>query len=789
MSHPAELTPAQLRWRCTADDLDFETTADVTPMEGVVGQDVAVAALRFGLEIDAPGQHVFIRGLVGTGRLTLVKQHLSDLDTTRSVASDRLYVHNFEAPDRPRLITMPRGRGRAFVDAMTPVVDFIAADLPTLLTGEALAEPRKSVDAEVEAGLNELSAPLEQRLAEAGLALAFQHQEEGLPRPVVLPRIDGEPAPPERIQQAIQEGSITAAELAALQEKANSFAEDVSLYGAHAAALAARHREKLDELVRSVAKDGLRRIVDPIAKRFPEAAEHLDLLVDDVVSRRLRELGEPLFIRLYDVNLFSSCDADEPRPVIVENAPSIQSLLGSIDQVVLPDGTAHAPHMGLYAGALVRADGGTLIMDARDLASTPGAWQALTRTLRSGEVQLSPSEGMPTTLRTPGLKPDPIPVDVKVVLMGEHGVYYALDSADPDFPHLFKVLVDFEDMLPRTAEGLAMYAGVLARIVREEQLLPLTAHAVAALIEHGARVAAQPDALTARFGRVADIAREAVWLARAKGRDQVCGAEVEEAIRRTKERAGMPGRLYRDRVQRGILRIETDGTAVGQINGLATTQAGQLTYGFPSRITATVGPGSAGAINIEGEAELSGSIHTKAFHIIGGALRTMLRTTHPLSFDASIAFEQSYGGIDGDSASGAEVCALISAIADVPLRQGVAMTGAIDQLGNILPVGAVNEKIEGFFDTCALMGLTGDQGCILPASNIGDLMLRQDVVDAVAAARFHVWPVEHVRDALAVLVGAPVGPRDSRGDYPRSSVLDKAMDATRRLWEQSHGAR
>ena len=228
---------------------------------------------------------------------------------------------------------------------------------------------------------------------------------------------------------------------------------------------------------------------------------------------------------------------------------------------------------------------------------------------------------------------------------------------------------------------------------------------------------------------------------------------------------------------------------MGQINGLATTMAGQLTYGFPSRITATVGPGAQGAINIEGEAHLSGAIHTKAFHIVGGCLRTLLPTTHPLSFDASIAFEQSYGGIDGDSASGAEVCVLISAIAGLPLRQGVAMTGAIDQMGNILPVGAVNEKIEGFFDTCRALGLTGDQGCILPSSNVGDLMLRLDVVEAVAAGTFHVWPVEHVRDALAVLLDQPAGPRDDRGDYPRGSVLDKAMDAARRLWEQGQVAR
>lgn len=688
---PAPLPATRLRWRCTASDLPFADTTEVEPIDGVVGQEDAVEALRFGLEIDAPGQHVFVRGLVGTGRLSLVRNHLRSLETRRPQALDRVFVHNFQAPDRPRLITLRRGAGRAFVTAMERLVDYLKSDLARALKGDALKEDIARIEKEADAALRELADPLQARLNAQGLALVFQRTEQGGTRPVVVPMLDGHPAPPDRVEAALEAGLVTEDELEKRNAIAQGFAEDVGLFAAHAAALSASHREKLQDATRERARGILESIAAPVKRRFPPATDYLEQVVEDVVMHRLAEEDDQSWLRMYAVNLVSTHDEDTTRPVIVDNSTTLQSLLGTIDPVVLPDGSADAPHMALHAGTLVRADGGTLILDARDLASTPGAWKALTRTLRSGTVELTPGDPEVTTRRQPGLKPDPIPVDVKVVLLGEAGVYYALDSADPDFPHLFKVLVDFGDTLPRDASGQAMVAGVLSRIVRDEDLPPLKASAVAALLEHSARIAAQPDALTARFGRVADIAREAVWVARHRDCTCVEGVDVVEAVRRTKARAGRPGRLFRDRVKRGILRIETTGSSVGQINGLATMSAGQLTYGFPARITATVGPGSQGTINIEGEAELSGAIHTKAFHILGGCLRTLLQTDHPLVFDASIAFEQSYGGIDGDSASGAEVCALISALSRVPLAQNLAMTGAIDQKGNIQPVGAVNE--------------------------------------------------------------------------------------------------
>ena len=364
-------------------------------------------------------------------------------------------------------------------------------------------------------------------------------------------------------------------------------------------------------------------------------------------------------------------------------------------------------------------------------------------------------------------------------------MYYALDAYDADFPQLFKVLADFDATIPRDKQGLQRYASVLARIVREEKLLAFDRTGVMALAEHGARIAARKGKLTARFGRLADIAREASFVARKANQPHVSCGDVREAIRRTKRRADLPARRFREFVADGTICIQTSGAVVGQVNGLAVLQAGPLMYGFPARITATIGPGTAGVINIEREAALSGAIHTKGFYILGGLLRWLLRTEHPLAFNASIAFEQSYGGIDGDSASGAEMCCLLSALTDMPLRQDLAMTGAIDQVGHILPIGGVNEKIEGFFDACRDIGLTGTQGVIIPRPNAGDLVLREDVVEACTAGHFGVYAIDTVHEALELFTGMPAGRRGDDGAYPDGTLLALAVRRAREYWEKA----
>jgi lon-related putative ATP-dependent protease len=534
------------------------------------------------------------------------------------------------------------------------------------------------------------------------------------------------------------------------------------------------------ELYEREAREIVMREVRRIVSVFPfEPVEtFLNEVVDDLVQNHLRRLDKDTsFTRLYQVNLVLSHEPGDGCPVLTENTPSLQNLLGNIEREFGPRNSVRSDHLMIKPGTLLRADGGYLIVEARDLLSEPGAWKALVRTLRTGKLEITPTE-VSLFSTGPHIKPEPIDVNLKVVLLGDPQLYYMLDAYDPDFTNLFKVLADFDTSIPRDEQGVAYYAGVLAKIVREEALLHFDRSGIARICEVGARIAGRQDRLTTRFGRLADIAREASWLARKRDHDLVNAEDVRDAVSRGRRRADLPARKFRKRIQEGTLRIQVDGSEVGQVNGLAVISAGPLTYGFPQRITATIGAGASGVINIEREADLSGAIHTKGFYILGGCLRHLLQVDHPLFFDASVAFEQSYGGIDGDSASGAETCCLLSALTGVPLRQDLAMTGAIDQFGHIQPIGAATEKIEGFYDACHDMGLTGTQGVIIPQANAQDLMLKEAVVEACAAGKFHVYAVEHVSEAMELFTGVPF--ETARED--ESAIIDLARQQARAYW-------
>ncbi|MHC5115201.1 MAG: Lon protease family protein, partial [Planctomycetota bacterium] len=490
------------------------------------------------------------------------------------------------------------------------------------------------------------------------------------------------------------------------------------------------------------------------------------------------------FSSLYRANVVLE-RGGEQCPIIVENTPTMTNLLGVVEREPGPLGMSRSDHLMIRAGALLRADGGYLVLDARDLLSEAGAWKVLVRTLRTGRLEIVPPElTLPWSQQL--LNPEPIDIDVRVILLGDAYTYQLLDGLDPDFPQLFKVLADFSAVIDRDDHGIRQYAGVLARITREEDLLPLQRDAVCALVEHGARIAERRGKLTARLSRIADLAREATYLATRAGRNAIGADDVREAVQRTKRRADLPSRRFRELLVDGTVRVQTAGARVGQINGLAVSRSGPLVSGFPARITATIGVGSAGVINIEREAALSGAIHTKGFYILGGLLRHLLHTDHPFAFSASIAFEQSYGGIDGDSASGAEICCLLSALTGLPLRQDLAMTGAIDQFGNVMAIGAVNEKIEGFYDVCCEVGLTGSQGVLIPRANAGDLMLRPDVAEACAEGRFSVYAVECIHEALELFTGRPAGRRETEGEpYPDGTVLALAMAQANRYYKHA----
>ncbi|MEL7451583.1 MAG: AAA family ATPase, partial [Pseudomonadota bacterium] len=631
--------------------------------------------------------------------------------------------------------------------------------------------------------LEALTSPLEAELRKNGLQLTTIEQGE-VKQTTVFPLVDGEPVSPVQFRQLVKEGRVSEERVKQFDEAYPKYRRRLQAVGVESMQLQRDGLQQMQDLHENAARELLAAMTDPVQRRFDTDAVRAFLreVVEDVIDTWLRGSQNAAdAAERYGVNIVSEHEPGAPRPVIVEHTPSRGNLLGSVDVKWGRNGPEPSDYSGIRAGSLLRADGGYLVLDVGDVLGEPGAWHALMRTLRSGKLEIVSAEA--GWLRPAmQINPEPVSINVRVVLIGDAYTYYQLDRLDADFGDLFKVLADFDNQIPRDEHGIAHYARVISHIVRKDELQPFNAGGVAALAEHGARIASRAGKLTANFGRLADIAREASHVATGDGSDTTTREHVRAAVARTKQRASLPSVKFQELIDNGTIRIDTDGEVVGQINGLAVISSGPITYGFPARITATIGAGRAGLINIEGTASLSGSIHTKGFHILGGLLRYLLKASHPLAFSASVAFEQSYGGIDGDSASGAEMCCLLSALTGVPIRQQYAITGAIDQFGHIQSIGGVNEKVEGFFDVCSRAGLTGDQGVIVPQSNAGDLMLRPDVVEACASGTFSVFAVSTIAEALEILTGMPAGEYGDDG-YPEGTLLRRAVDEARSYWQ------
>jgi ATP-dependent Lon protease len=788
LTHPSVLNPDDLRWRVDESRLSFKSTAEVDPAEGIVGQPVAIEAMRFGVECDAPGQNVYVRGVTGTGRMTLVTSLLEELRPKARRRLDRCYVHNFKQPDRPRLITLSAGEGSRLRRHMKNVAEFLQDRLGEALDSAPMKARREAIKDQTQQNLASITEPLERELQENGLAMV-QLQAGPVAQAAIFPVVEGEPVSPEQFRQLIKEGKVKESDLERIEDSIQQYSKRMGEISMQASQAYQAGLGSLQELVETETRAILTNLTRVIIEQYDSSAvtTFIEEVIDDVIENRLHsqpdaKLPDPQVV--YGVNVICSHDNSKASPIVTENSPTVANLLGTVEPDFIGGGQAVSNYSGIRAGSLLRADGGFLILDAQELLSEPGSWRLLMRALRTDCVEIVPAE-MTWPMSSQSLKPDPIDISVRIILIGSAGLYYQLDQIDQDFSNLFKVLADFDSEIERSEIGVNQYAGVISRMSRQEKLLDFSACGVAALAEHGARIASRKGKITARFGRIADIAREASFIAGKSNSELVSREHVEQTISRTKYRASLPSRRFQELINDGTIWVATGGSVVGQINGLAVIHAGPLAYGFPARITATIGAGRAGVINIEGAAAMSGSIHTKGFHILGGLLRHILHTDHPLAFSASIAFEQSYGGIDGDSASGAETCCLLSALTGIPLRQGIAMTGAIDQHGRIQAIGGVNEKIEGFYDACKAVGLNGDQGVLIPLSNAGDLMLRDDVVKACGEGSFNIYAVAYLHEALEVLTGMPAGEADDTGSYPQGSLLRLAQQRAAEFWQKT----
>jgi ATP-dependent Lon protease len=669
-----------------------------------------------------------------------------------------------------------------FSRKLRELAEFVADGLPGALDADPVIAQRSSIQERMQESIREITEPLDKELRKAGMALVPM-QQGPTTQAAIFPVVQGKPVAPSEFYRLAKQGDVPEEQRLLFEEAYPDAQTRVQKMVKEIGRIHQSGAEEIHGVNESAARQILESLVGDISARFPQesVSEFLGQVVQDVVDTRLKT-GEqlPNPAARYGVNVIVEHGSDDRSPVVEENTPSLVNLLGTVEPEWGTNGPVAMDYRGIHAGALLRADGGYLILDVHDVLTQPGAWQAMMRTLRTGCLEIVSSE--PGLLRPHiMIKPEPIDISVRVILIGDPGTYYQLDAVDAEFSDHFKVLADFDNELDRDQQGIDQYVSVLSRIVTDESLRHFDRSAVAALVEHGARIAARQGKLTARFGRMADIAREASFVAHKDDADEVSASHVIDTIRRSKDRAGLPSRKFQEFVNKGTIIVQTRGEVVGQVNGLAVISSGPLTYGFPARITATIGAGRAGLINIEGRAAMSGSIHTKGFHILGGLLRYLLKTDHPLAFSASIAFEQSYGGIDGDSASGAEICCLLSALTDVPIKQNLAMTGAIDQHGHVEAIGGVNEKIEGFYDCCRYFGLGGDQGVIIPKSNAGDLMLRHDLVEACERGEFRVFAVDNVFQALEVLTGVPVGEAVA-GRYAEGTLLRAAVDRALEYW-------
>ncbi|MBN2232052.1 MAG: AAA family ATPase [Deltaproteobacteria bacterium] len=774
---PTALPPEQLYLACNQDSFSFQTTDDLEALHDALGQERALDAIGFGIRMAHDGYNLYVLGPAGSGKHTTVSQVLEREAKGRPRPDDWCYVNNFDDPRKPRALRLPPGMGARLRRDMEHLVEELQTSIPALFESD-----------DYRSRLQEIEEELNQRQEEAFKELQKEAEEVGVtllktPRGFAFaPVRDGEVISPDEFNKLPKdEQERIEKAVGGLQEKLQKILRQVPQWQRES-------RGKVKELNSRVTMYVVGSLLDEVRKTYadlPVVLEYLQAVQKDIIDNvddfrpqeknPMQMLGLPVgmeqgsSLRRYVVNVLVDHGTSEGRPVIHEDNPTYQNLVGQVEHLAQM-GALVTDFTLIKPGALHRANQGYLIMDVRRLLIQPYAWEGLKRALVAGKINIESLGQILSLVSTVTLEPEPVPLDVKVVLLGDRMLYYLLHHYDPDFRQLFKVAADFEDDVDRRPDNNRVYTRMLATMIRRHQLLPFDRSGVARVMEHGARLAGDAKKLTAHLESLVDLLREADFQARQEERGVVGAVQVQAAIDAQVRRADRIRAKVYEAIHKGTVLIDTAGERPAQVNGLSVIQLGNFIFGQPSRITATARLGDGKVIDIEREVKLGGAIHSKGVLILSSLLANRYGGNQPLSFSASLVFEQSYGQVDGDSASVAEFCALISALIGVPVRQHLAVTGSVNQHGRVQPIGGVNEKIEGFFDVCAARGLTGDQGVVIPAANVRHLMLRRDVVEAAAAGRFHVWAVETVDEALELLTGRSAGEPDEAGHYPEDSL-------------------
>ncbi|NIQ37265.1 MAG: AAA family ATPase [Proteobacteria bacterium] len=794
-----KLSLDQLRWRCDPDRLEFESTKDLEACKEIIGQPRATEAIRVGLEIEGFGYNIFVTGLVGTGRNTTIKRLLQEIDTTGRIPEDLCYVNNFKNPDVPKVISLPAGRGIDLRKDMENLIESLKRNIPQVFESETYQKKRKETLESLQGKQADLWSRFEKEVKDSGFSLV-QFKMGPYSRPGILPVMSEKPTDLNELENLREAGKFSDEDLEKIKKRHKELTEKLEQLLKETRKNEREIEQAVSNLNREAVLPLVRGLISDIWEKYdhPKIRTYLDE-VQEAIIENLHRFQEREEKRPGDLGLATSPASDpflefhvnvvvdnaETRgaPVVVENFPTYRNLFGTLERVMSPSGVWKTDFTKIKAGSLIRANGGYLIVNALDALIEPGVWTTLKRTLKNRVIEIQTYDPLYLIGGT-ALKPEPIDMKAKIIMIGDDRLYHLLYRFDEDFKKIFKIKADFDSVMDRVDETVWQYASFVCKICREENLRPFHKTGIAAIVEYGVRQAGKKDKISTRFHLITDIMREANYWASKADSEMVHEEHVDKAIEKRTYRVNMVEEKIKEMIEDGTIMIDSEGEVVGQVNGLAIYQLGDHEFGKPSRITAKTAMGRAGIINIEREADLSGKTHNKGVLILAGYLRGKYAQERPLTMSASLCFEQSYTGVDGDSASSTEVYALLSSLAGLPLRQDIAVTGSVNQKGEIQPIGGVNEKIEGFLDVCKIKGLNGKQGVMIPEQNVKDLMLRKEVVEAVRTGQFHIYPVRTIDEGIEILTGIEAGVPLSKGGYTPRSVNDRVDRRLRDLAEK-----
>jgi len=770
-----EIPVENLRRRCNIEEFSFETTTNIPPLQNFIGQERAIKAMGFGVAMIAPGYNIYVAGPPGTGKSTYVQAVLTEYAHDKPTPKDWCILFNFSNPDQPYTISLPTGQAQVFKKDMGELISDIRSTIPKLYEGDDYEKSKQAILDEMETQIN---AEMEQVQLEARKAGFMMKQgPEGM---MFIPVRDGKRLTPEEFEMLPPDKQKE------IQQSVRNLQQRMEDVFNNGKLIEKRTKEKIRQLDKQIAERAIGPLVGQVQEKykdFPKIVQYLNEVVEDIIQHHdqfnITEAPKPgpfdfvdpreLFNR-YKVNVFINNSDTKGAPVVIETNPTYYNLFGKIEYKNIMGGMSTDFTM-IKAGSIHRANGGYLVLQARDVFQDPFAWDALKKVIKNRQTVVINVGEQYRIIPTASIRPEPIPVDVKIVLIGSYNIYHILHTYDEDFQKFFRLKVDFDTEMPRTPENLNYYAAFVGEVCRRENLTHFDRSGMAELIDYGSRLAGNQNKLSACFNDIVQIVYEADIWARAEGSSYVGASHVRRAFEERTYRSNRIEERMQEMIVQGKFLLSTEGSTVGQVNGLSVISIGDYSFGRPSRITAKTFMGQEGLVNIERETRMSGSLHTKGVLTLIGFLGDRFAQDKPMRLTARITFEQLYEGVDGDSASSAELYALLSAISGLPLKQDIAVTGSVNQNGEIQPIGGATEKIEGFFEVCKAKGLTGNQGVMIPALNIDDLMLKHEVLDAVKEGKFHIYAISTIEEGISLLTGVEAGKRSEEGTYPEDTVF------------------